>query len=421
MNPILAFGRMIARTFFRTVVIEGRDRLPENAPIILTPNHPNGLLDPILLLFLSPPLRLHFVAKAPLFKIPVFGSMLRSIGAIPVMRKMDASGDVDYSAFFASCVEALQRGGSVVIFPEGRSLPQSYLAPLKTGPARLFFLAREKGADVKIVPVGLNYERGSIFRSGVFVALAAPIETSIFEQQFRQDPVNAVREITEKIGESLKDHVVQSESYRDRELMLLLERIYGDVPEDEDWRNRFARWKIFETGLASLRADKPQSIDSLRRLLSRYQRLSTAYRIDRSTRSWMLLLLPFAAIGWMLNAIPYHIVDLLVRRYDDSDAATFKVVYSLFAFPVAYAAEALLLGHFFGTTVAVIFAILIVPLSYFSQEMSDWWEEHSPSLLLGASRQRAAAQLSRLRQRIAAEVDLLAAELERISPRNPLP
>lgn len=90
-------------------------------------------------MFLSPPFRLRFVAKAPLFRIPVFGSLLRSVGAIPVVRKMEAGGDVDYTAFFASCVDALEHGDSIAIFPEGRSLPQSYMAPLKTGPARLFF------------------------------------------------------------------------------------------------------------------------------------------------------------------------------------------------------------------------------------------------------------------------------------------
>src|SRR5262245_23808109 len=104
---IARFARFAARTFFREIIIEGRENLPAEGPVLFTPNHPNGLLDPMLMFFLSPPFKLRFVAKAPLFKIPLFGSILRSIGAIPVVRKFEASGTVDYSPFFENCVQAL--------------------------------------------------------------------------------------------------------------------------------------------------------------------------------------------------------------------------------------------------------------------------------------------------------------------------
>ncbi|HSP07008.1 MAG TPA: 1-acyl-sn-glycerol-3-phosphate acyltransferase [Acidobacteriota bacterium] len=419
MNLTLAFARAVARTFFREVVLEGRDCLPKGGPVIFTPNHPNGLLDPILLTFLSPPFTLHFVAKAPLFKIPVFGSILRSLGAIPVMRKMDAAGDVDYTAFFGACVESLQSGGSIVIFPEGRSLPQSYLAPLKTGPARLFLMAQTKGVNVKIVPVGLNYERGTTFRSSVLVTIAPPLDTALFEKRNKDNPVEAVRELTEAIGQSLREHVIQAETYRDRELMLLLERMYGSVPDREDWNARFQRLKLFESGLARARSASPRRIENLRQLLTRYERLANTYRVDQTSRPWLLALMPFAVIGWILNILPYHLVDLLVRRYDASDAATFKVVYSLFLFPMAYLAEAFAIEHWWSPAAAWIFAFTILPLSYFSQYMSDWWEGHSPRLLSRPTRERETRQLVRLKDRIAQEVDTLARDLERSADSQP--
>src|SRR5262245_61953266 len=177
----------IVRTFFREIVIDGKDRLPVSGPVLFTPNHPNALLDPLLLLLLSPAFNIRFVAKSTLFKIPVFGSILRSIGSIPVVRHMDTQGEVDYTAFFAKFVEALGEGDSIVIFPEGRSLAQPFLAPMKTGPARLFFMAKEKGIQVHIVPVGLNYEDGAIFRSSVLISIAAPLQTSSYEEAAKQD------------------------------------------------------------------------------------------------------------------------------------------------------------------------------------------------------------------------------------------
>ena len=118
---ILKCLKLIVRTFFREIVIDGQDNLPESGPVILTPNHPNSLLDPLILLTLPRRYRIRFVAKAALFKIPQLGWLMRRIGAIPVVRRMDTEGKVDYEAFFSSCVETLAAGESIVIFPEGQS------------------------------------------------------------------------------------------------------------------------------------------------------------------------------------------------------------------------------------------------------------------------------------------------------------
>ncbi len=138
---LLKFLRLIVLTFFREIVIKGQDHLPQSGPVIFTSNHPNALIDPLLLLYLPPQYRIRFVAKAPLFKIPLLGWLMRRIGAIPVMRRLDVKGNVDYETFFASCVDTLAAGDSIAIFPEGRSLPQPYMTSLRTGAARLFFFA----------------------------------------------------------------------------------------------------------------------------------------------------------------------------------------------------------------------------------------------------------------------------------------
>src|SRR4029453_4504835 len=125
--------------------------------------------------------------KAPLFKIPIFAGILRAMGAIPVVRKIDVNADVDYTQFFSACVDALKQGDSIAIFPEGRSFPQPFLAPMRTGPARLFFLAHDQGTKVHIVPVGLNYEQGSIFRSSVQISIAPEIDTTPFQEQYQHN------------------------------------------------------------------------------------------------------------------------------------------------------------------------------------------------------------------------------------------
>jgi len=400
------FARFAARTFFREIIIEGLEKLPPEGPVLFTPNHPNGLLDPMLLFFLSPPYRLRFVAKAPLFRIPVFGSLLRSIGSIPVVRKFEAEGRVDYSVFFENCAEALAKGSSIVIFPEGRSLPQAYLAPLKTGPARILLLARERGIPASIVPIGLNYEQGTTFRSRVLVCIAPPLTRTDL----------SARDLTEELNVSLQDHVVQADSYQERELMVLLEKISNEG-EENDFTERFSRLKNFEHGLKQLRISAAKDIERLRNLLSRYNRLSQQFGVDAegvpdAANFFMVLLGGVIALpGWILNFLPYHLCDLLIRitRKDAADTATFKVIYSLFLFPLFYFAEGFLVKRLFGLGASIFFGFLILPASYFTLSYFEWYEQRR--MFFRKPQQRARKQLARLRSRILDQFNALASRL----------
>ena len=428
---LVAFGRIIVRTFFREIVVEGSHHVPSRGPAILTANHPNSLLDPLVLLFLPMPCRLRFVAKASLFSVPVLGWMLRRFRAIPVIRRSDIEGPVDYSVFFAACIEALAAGDAVVIFPEGRSLPHPTMASLRTGAARLFFLALRRGIYAPIIPVGLNYEQGAIFRSSVLISVAPPIDAQEYWVRYQHIPEEAVRELTTAIARSLQHHVFQAESFRDRELMLLLERLYGRTESEPSWALRWARLKQFERGLAALRHQAPHEIARVRHLLSRYERIVSLARgfdrqesgpAERRIGSILAALagLFVAAVGVALNWIPYRLCGRLVRLTgrDQADAATFKIVYACVLFPATYLIEAFLAWTWGGVAAALSFAVSIVPLTYFTLLFFEWWEAQGmPTTFAdwrgGGTARRAKDHLARLRQQIINSVDDLAARLQR--------
>ena len=424
-------GRAILKIFFREIVIDGRDRLPAHGSVIFTPNHPNLFIDPLLIWFLAPSRRIRFVAKATLFDIPILNWILRRLRAVPVTRRMDAAGQVDYTVFFATCVETLAAGESMVIFPEGRSLPQPTMAPLRTGPARMFFLAREKGVKVIIVPVGLNYEQGAVFRSSVLVSLAAPIDTRTFERRHDANPAEAVRDLTGEIGRSLALHLFQAETFRDRGLILLIERLYAGEADNkiDGWAERVPRLKEFERGLTRLRKSHPKEIETLRRLLVSYERLSAAipveagnHRRGRGLRSTLIGVggMLVAGLGWLLNWVPYQACALLVKRtgLNRANAATYKIVYSSLLFPLAYLAEGALIEHWAGWGATAVFAVAVGPLTYFTLRFFEWRREiagrsrKASVWFAGHSGRRAARRLSHLRERIVAEVDRLAAQLK---------
>src|SRR5436190_23729977 len=91
--------------FYRTIEVTGAeviDRTAHAAPTILACNHPNSIIDP-LLLGLFEERQVSFCARDGLFRIPGFGWLLRSAGAIPLQRRSDhAGGAVDNASAFAA-------------------------------------------------------------------------------------------------------------------------------------------------------------------------------------------------------------------------------------------------------------------------------------------------------------------------------
>jgi glycerol-3-phosphate O-acyltransferase/dihydroxyacetone phosphate acyltransferase len=383
------FFKLIVKTFYRDIEVKGFENLPSSSQAIFTPNHPNALMDPLLLSFLPFEYQIHFVAKAPLFKIPLLGSLMRKMGAIPVIRRFEADGEIDYSAFFNSCIETLASGGSIAIFPEGLSLPQPRMSVIKTGAARLFFLASEKSINSPIVPIGLNYEQGSIFRSRAVIWIARPLKTDDVIGKYRDSPKDAVRELTERISKALEESVFQSDNSLDRELMLHLERIYNDDQASDSWIEKLERMKQFEAGMNTLRDCCHSEINRLRRMLSRHKNLTNLLsKTDYSSSDsrppsaihFLLALigLPIAAIGVLLAFLPYQLYDYMVKhskKYDMASAATYKIAYSLFLFPVAFIVEAMILHMLFGWVVSVLFVVLIIPICYFTLYFMEWLYE----------------------------------------------
>ena len=422
-------SKLIVKTFYKEVAVKGIENLPDSGPAIFTPNHPNALIDPLLLFYLPPAFRIRFVAKAPLFKIPLLGFLMRKMRAIPVVRRFEADGQIDYKTFFSACVNALAKGDSICIFPEGVSLPQPYLAPLKTGVSRLFFLAHETGANVPIIPIGLNYEDGAIFRTSVLVNIAKPLKTDDLFEKYMISPDESVKDLTAKINKVLAEHVFQSENFRDRELMLLLEKIYRDGEIFDSWSERLERLKKFENGLKVLRNRNVREIDILRRLLIKYEKsqqtlenLQAGYGVesDSQLKRFIMFLLgfPLALLGRLLTVVPYQSVNLVVKyikMYDESQAATHKVTYALLFYPITFIIETVVVYLWLGWIASLFFAVAVVPTSYFSLYFFEWLQKGGIGIKIPVGRLKKrllkhySSQIDRERYLIVEQVDKLAA------------
>jgi 1-acyl-sn-glycerol-3-phosphate acyltransferase len=181
---VLRWAASVAlRWYYRDIEVIGADRLPPHAPLLLAGNHPNALVDALVICaVVGRPIRL--TAKATLAAHPALRLLFRALGIVPLRRASDEAERTGLPpdpernvAAFRAVLDALERRDALLVFPEGRSHSEPQLAPLRTGLARMALQARdERGIrDVSIVPIGLTFECKWEPRSAILVVIGEPL------------------------------------------------------------------------------------------------------------------------------------------------------------------------------------------------------------------------------------------------------
>lgn len=203
------FARATVRFYYGKLEITGRENIPSNGPVLFVANHANSLIDPVII-GITARRPVHFLTKAPLFQVPLFGGILRALGMLPAYRGTDDPSQV--GANVKSLGEAaswLLRGECVGIFPEGKSHDALKVDKVRSGAARIAVQAFQQGAaNLKIVPIGINYERKERFRSSAWVRVGEPISLEEWREQIAADERAAMRALTAEIDKRLKAVVI---------------------------------------------------------------------------------------------------------------------------------------------------------------------------------------------------------------------
>jgi 1-acyl-sn-glycerol-3-phosphate acyltransferase len=121
---------------------EGGDRIPRCGPALLVANH-ESFLDP-LLVGMSAYRHLRYLARKTLFKHPLFGAYLRSVGCVPVDQQGVAKEGLK------AALDLLHAGEAVLVFPEGERTRTGGMQPLKPGIHLLI-----KRSQAPVIPVGV--------------------------------------------------------------------------------------------------------------------------------------------------------------------------------------------------------------------------------------------------------------------------
>jgi 1-acyl-sn-glycerol-3-phosphate acyltransferase len=115
--------------------------------------------------------RFSFIAKAELFRVPLFGPAARAVGTIPIERENRKAAFESYRV----AGELMRAGRNVIVFPEGTRGSSYALRPFKKGP---FVLAIASGAP--IVPT-VVYGTREVNPRGSFTATPGDVHVHFLE------------------------------------------------------------------------------------------------------------------------------------------------------------------------------------------------------------------------------------------------
>lgn len=380
--------RFLVGLFFRRMEVSGEEHIPENGGGILIAWHPNGLLDPALIIS-SFPRTVVFGARHGLFSWPLIGRIMKALGTVPIYRASDmkeASNDARRAANQKSLdalAQAVCDGGFAALFPEGVSHDDPFLQELKTGAARLYYRARqlcsERGLPPVIIPVGLHYDDKATFRSSVLVEFHPPLRipdqllAPIAEgdgETFRAQS----SELTEVLDPVLREVTHATESW---ELNQLMNRV-GSLMRAEDakresvrldpvgiaertlgmtrvWKGYYARMESDPAGMNAL-LDRVGAYDrALREINLEDDDLDEPPRIESK---WLPLLLalqaavvflvfpPVLLLGFLINAPAYLLIRPVANAMSKQhkDTATIKLIAGIVLFPLSWLVAGLLVG-----------------------------------------------------------------------------
>lgn len=370
MKPLV---KVALRVFFRRIEVRNPERLRLPGPLLLAGNHPNTLMDP-LLAAVNRRQPIAFLAKSTFFQNPIVRAIMKSGNSIPIYRAQDVKdgGPVTNEqraarneATFGRCFDYLGRGGTIMIFPEGTSVSERKLRPLKTGAARIALGAEARHnfqLGLQVVPVAINYFDPQRFRSDVLLNVAPPIIVAHYAEAYATDPEAAADQLTERIREALERRLVVSRDAADDAFVQQIERTFGDhLNPDDDPNTLYDNFQLSRTLLQALtwaEQEFPERLTAARTQLDNYLADLKCYGInDEALESQqhgsvtallnLILGAPVWLYGVLNNYLPYILPSVVAKKAtkEAEFVAPIMLVVGMITFPLAYALQAAAVQH----------------------------------------------------------------------------
>jgi len=434
------FGRFWVWFFFREVDVQHAERVPRAGPVLLCVNHPNNLIDSLIVSAVVER-KVHYLATAALFRNALLGKFLKACGAIPVYRRQDDPDKMDKNAgAFEATVVTLARGGLVAIYPEGTTHSESRIQRIKTGAARiaLDYESRRAGGlgeVLTLIPTGLTFEARKSFGGRVRISFGEPIPITPYLEVYREDGVKAVDGLTTAIQWGMEAQVLHVDRLDRASLVREVEAVYKDdlireLQEERGLAPRQIDTVRLSRGIADAAAyfetHAPERLEAIREHLVHYRAMLAAYHVrDQAVRARLAhhgvserlsrgskasIGLPVFVYGLVTSGLPYLLPRWIARRTatKETSYATTRLLASVVAYPLFWGLETWIVWRLAGALWALGFLISLpvsAILAYHYLRGIGRLRAQARLGILALTRHQAASRLLAERRRLIEELD----------------
>ncbi|MGB1031762.1 MAG: lysophospholipid acyltransferase family protein [Flavobacteriales bacterium] len=374
---------LAAKVFYRKFKVEGKENFPKDGPVIVVSNHQNGLMDPVMCC-LSSPRQLHFLTRADVFKKPFIRAIITRLNMMPVYRPHDRVENMtEKNEFiFNHCIERLEKGACIALFPEGNHSNKYTIRPMKKGLARMVYRSIEKNpelANIKIVAMGIHYSDYTDFREDFTIRISEPIDLKDWLTEHPNSPSNQ-KLLMDKVKTKLETvalHIAPKNYYdylytfakhmenKGEDWHLIKSRV-DEYPCMYDTLKEEDQISMWTSATAAISSHKIQWKD-----------MSAGREPDFWSWARIVALAPLAALGYLVFALPCFLTQRIVSKNikDSHFTSSFKMVFGLLLLPTFALLYGLLVGYLFGWIAFVIFMIAAVLSGLVALKHHDYAEE----------------------------------------------
>lgn len=356
--------------FFKSITVRNKELIPAKGPLMVLSNHPSTFMDPIVIGTVLNR-EVYFLAKGALFNTGFTRWLLPKFNVIPIYRQKDDPSQMNKNKdSFIKCFEHLENNGVLLIFPEGTSITERKLRPIKTGAARIALGAEARNnfqLNTTIITIGLNYANPHKFNRDLFINIGTPLQAANYKQQYQQDEYNAVDELTEDIRKKMENLIIAIEDDKTDELVKKIELLYKYKLSKEqgfDTNDKNAEF-ILTKGIVDVvrhyQETQPHYVKTMNARINEY--LNTLSRIGisdtdiarnkknssfiRSNIKALLLIVlgfPVYFYGMLNNILPFEIPGRIARKVSSSIefVGAIGMVGGTFTFAIFYTLQIML-------------------------------------------------------------------------------
>lgn len=385
------------KLFYKNIIVEGKENVPDNCPLIFAPNHQNALMDPLAILFTINK-QIVFLARADIFKNKIIAKFLHFLKILPVFRIRDGKDNLSNNDLtFEVAIKVLESKQNIGIFPEARHNNKRQLLGFKKGIPRLAFLTEEKNnfnLGVKIIPVGIYYSQYNRMRSIVHIRYGKPISVADFKNEYLENQQKAMLHLRDSMKEAISPLTIDIrnlelydtyESIRTLYVKNLIRKFqFGKLSQI----NRFKADKITISALDCFEKEQPEKMLEIKYQVEEYENLKRKYRLsDQSIEKPFLSIfrlilnnliilacMPIFVYGLINNLIVYFTPKIIVLKIKDKQFhSSVKFAWAIFVAPIIYLIQILIFAIFIPNFWLIATYTLSLPLfGLFAKIYFEW-------------------------------------------------